>query len=141
MLKRLVPFICVFAVAASAFAANLGKYNNWPKTPQGYFMTRAERADWAKLQSESDAEQFVRKFVASRGPSFEADVAAAAKAADDHLSVGGDLGSRTMRGKIVVLLGPPTSFTIVQKQVKTNTSSGNAAIDRKSTRLNSSHRT
>src|SRR5512142_433288 len=119
---RLSIACAVALVSVAALAANLGKYKNWPNTPQGYFMTKADRAEWSKLQTEADAEQFVQKFVASRGPAFEADVASAAKAADDHLSIGGGLGSRTLRGKIVILLGPPTSFAIVQKTVKNTTS-------------------
>jgi GWxTD domain-containing protein len=99
-------------IATSLLAANLGQYKDWPDSPQGYFMTKTERADWAKLTSEAEAEQFVNKFVASRGPRFTDDVAAAAKEADDHLSVGVKKGSRTLRGKIVILLGPPKSFSI-----------------------------
>lgn len=103
-------------VTTSLFAANLGKYKDWPNSPQGYFMTKADRAEWSKLNSEADAEQFVNKFVASRGANFAADVEAAAKAADDHLSVGKAQGSRTLRGKIVIVLGPPASFSIAQRK-------------------------
>jgi len=128
MKARILVACAVALVSVAALAANLGKYKNWPNTPQGYFMTKAERAQWSSLQSETEAEQFVQKFVASRGPSFESDVAAAAKAADDHLSVGGDLGSRTLRGRIVIVLGPPSSFTIAAKQTKNNSASANTAI-------------
>ena len=103
-----------FALAvALLFAATLGKYRDWAESPQGYFMTKAERAEWSQLTTEADAEQFVNNFVASRGPRFADDVAAAAKEADDHLSVAGRKGSQTLRGKIVILLGRPASVTIV----------------------------
>jgi GWxTD domain-containing protein len=103
-----------FALAvALLFAANLGKYRAWAESPQGYFMTKAERAEWSKLTTEADAEQFVNNFVASRGPRFADEVAAAAKEADDHLTIAGRRGSQTLRGKIVILLGRPASVTIV----------------------------
>jgi GWxTD domain-containing protein len=103
-----------FALAvALLFAANLGKYRAWAESPQGYFMTKAERAEWSKLTTQADAEQFVNNFVASRGPRFADDVAAAAKEADDHLTIAGRRGSQTLRGKIVILLGRPASVTIV----------------------------
>ena len=103
-------------LTTSLFAANVGKYGNWPNSPQAYFMTKADRAEWSKVNSEADAEQFVNKFVASRGPNFAADVDAATRAADQHLTVAGKLGSRTLRGKIVILLGPPSSFSITEKK-------------------------
>jgi len=103
-------------IGIAALAADLGKYKNWPKSPEGYFMTKADRAAWSGLETEADAEAFVRKFVAARGgAAFESEVAGRVKAADDHLSVAGDLASRSLRGKIVILLGPPSSFTITEK--------------------------
>jgi hypothetical protein len=75
-------------------------------------MTRAERAEWSKLTNEGEAVQFIAKFLAGRGPTFAADVAAAAKDADEYLSVAGKRGSRTLRGKIAIVLGRPSSVTI-----------------------------
>lgn len=127
---RTAVVVCALAaVCSAAFAADLGKYKSWPNSPQGYFMTKADRAEWSKLQTEADAEQFIAKFVASRGASFASDVADATKAADDHLTVGGTLGSRTLRGKIVILLGPPASFSISQKETKNNSSTANTALN------------
>lgn len=103
-------------VASSALAADLGKYKEWSNSPQSYFMTNSERAEWSKVQTEADAEQFVNKFLASRGPGFADDVADRARAADDHLSVAGKKGSATLRGKIIILLGPPKSFSVAQRK-------------------------
>lgn len=97
---------------ALLFAANLGKYQQWAESPQGYFMTKAERAEWSKLTTEADAAKFVEAFLAARGPTFAADVAARAREADDNLTVAGKRGSRTLRGKITILLGRPVSVTI-----------------------------
>jgi hypothetical protein len=97
---------------ALLFAAGLGKYTDWAESPQGYFMTRSERAAWAKIGTEADAAAFVEKFLAARGPSFPAEVAAAAQQADEYLTVAGRKGSTTLRGKIAIVLGRPSSVTI-----------------------------
>src|ERR1051325_8934208 len=101
----------MFALAL-LLAVNLGKFTDWPDSPQGYFMTKAERAAWSTLTSETDAARFVETFIASRGPGFAGEVAAAAKAADDNLTVGRRKGSRPLRRKVVILLGPPAAFAI-----------------------------
>ena len=97
---------------AVLFAVNLGRFSGWADSPQGYFMTKAERAEWSKLTAEADAAKFVEAFLAARGPMFAADVAARAREADDNLTVAGKRGSRTLRGKITILLGRPVSVTI-----------------------------
>ncbi|HEY6136998.1 MAG TPA: hypothetical protein VI670_04475 [Thermoanaerobaculia bacterium] len=97
---------------AVLFAASLGRFGGWADSPQGYFMTKAERAEWSKLTTEADAAHFVEQFLAARGPAFAADVAAAARDADEHLTVAGRKGSTTLRGKIAIVLGRPSSVTI-----------------------------
>lgn len=123
MKARLLLCTAVVALAASALAAaDLGPtYRDWPNSPQGYFMTASERADWKNnVKSDDDAEKFVKAFLAKRDPGFAADVAQRADAADKHLSVAGRKGSLTTRGKIVILLGPPSSFNIADREVKGN---------------------
>ena len=46
------------------------KYKEWAASPQAYFMTKAERAQWAGVVTDADAEKFINDFVASRGPGF-----------------------------------------------------------------------
>ena len=98
--------------ALALLAATLGRFRDWADSPQGYFMTKAERAAWSRLTTEGDAEQFVKAFLASRGPRFADDVAAAAREADARLTVAGKAGSKTLRGRIVILLGPPKTMSI-----------------------------
>ena len=97
------PISAAVTIALLFATANLGQYRDWPASPQGYFMMKAERAEWSKLTTEADAARFVGRFLSSRTPRFVADVAAAAKDADDHLTVAGKKGSQTLRGKIVIL--------------------------------------
>ena len=101
----------VLAIAL-LFAATLGRFSGWADSPQGYFMTKSERAEWSKIHDEADAAHFVDRFLAARGPTFAADVAAAARDADQNLSVDGRKGSTTLRGKIAIVLGRPSSVTI-----------------------------
>lgn len=105
-------------VLALFAASNLGRFRDWPDSPQGYFLTKAERAEWATLTTEGEAERFVNDFLARRGAGFAADVAEAAKAADENLTVAKRPGSKTLRGKVVILLGPPSGFTVAQAKLR-----------------------
>ncbi|HXH38647.1 MAG TPA: hypothetical protein VNN08_08470 [Thermoanaerobaculia bacterium] len=112
------PIAAVFTLALCAsavFAAGLSeKYKDFPRSPQGYFMTSAERAQWAGIRTDAEAEQFVSAFLAKRGgEAFVKEVAQNAAQADKYLTIGKTPGSLTVRGKMMILLGPaaPTSVT------------------------------
>jgi GWxTD domain-containing protein len=127
--RRFLILAIACLAAPALLAGGLSKYKNWPSSPQGYFMTRAERAEWkANVHSDDDAEKFVNKFVASRGPGFAEDVAKRAEMADKHLTVAGRAGSLTTRGKIIVLLGPPSTMNIVGREVQNGRSSSLGGI-------------
>ena len=128
-MKRFFLIAIACLVAPALFAAGLSKYKNWPSSPQGYFMTNAERAEWkANVHSDDDAEKFVNKFVASRGPGFAEDVAKRAEMADKHLTVAGRAGSLTTRGKLIVLLGPPSNMTVAGREIQKGRSSSLGGI-------------
>src|SRR5947207_11391547 len=107
-MKRIAAVITLVLCTSAAFAAGLSdKYKDWSHSPQAYFMTRAERAQWANLQTDADAEQFVNDFVAKRGgDAFVKEVAQNAAQADKYLTIGKTPGSLTARGKMMILLGP-----------------------------------
>ena len=117
---KLIRLFAVLAIvtAVSALADPPGKYKDWANSPQGYFMTKAERAQWAAIKTNEEAEQFVTKFLASRGADFPALVADRVAAADKYLTYGKTPGSQTLRGKIIVLLGPPASFNVTERTTK-----------------------
>src|SRR5438876_413382 len=108
----------VLLVASPLLAAGLSeKYKTWPSSPQGYFMTAAERAQWKSISSDADAEKFVSEFIARRGgAAFTDDVAHNAAQADKYLTVGKTPGSATLRGKMMIILGPPGSITAAKKK-------------------------
>ena len=99
------------AVIGSAFAAS-PDVKDWEHSPQGYFMTKAEHQEWSAIRTQEDAQRFIDQFIAKRGPNFTAEVAARAEQADKHLTVGKMAGSKTLRGKTIILLGPPTGMEV-----------------------------
>ena len=99
-------------IAVPLFAGLSAKYKDWPSTPQGYFMTAAERAQWATITADDEAEKFIQKFLAARGGEFAAEVAKRTEMADKYLTIGKTPGSKTLRGRAIILLGPPASLDV-----------------------------
>ncbi len=117
--------LALLALFAHAAFAGLVKYKDWPSSPQAYFMTKAERAQWAAIKTDDEAEKFVNDFLAKRGAGFAEEVADRATNADKYLTIGKSRpASKTLRGKVIVLLGPPSG-------IKTETKKGR--VDRSST--------
>lgn len=116
----------VFAVS-SLFAANLGRFQDWDESPEGYFMTKAEREQWAQVTSEGDAAKFVEAFLAKRDAGFPAEVKKRAEQADKYLTIGKVKGSKSLRGKVIVLMGPPSGLS-VSSQTKTETKRDSPAM-------------
>lgn len=114
-MKRLTPTLLLLALPL--FAGGLSKYKNWDKSPQGYLMTDAERAQWASVKTDDDADKFVKDYLARRSPQFVQEVDDAAAAADKYFTVGSTKGSLTERGKLVIILGPPGGISLAKKKV------------------------
>jgi len=119
--------LAVALVVPALSAADLGKYRDWASSPEAYFMTRAERQAWPAVKTEAEAEQFVTAFIARRKPDFVAEVAKRAQVADKYLTVGKTPGSKTLRGKVIILLGPPTAFDVARRTQSGERSSGQGA--------------
>ncbi|HEV8432281.1 MAG TPA: GWxTD domain-containing protein [Thermoanaerobaculia bacterium] len=115
--KYLLVAIAVLSLAVPAFARP-SKYKDWPNSPEGYFMTKAERDQWSKLDSDTDAEKFIADFVAKRPANFEKEVAERAANADKYLTIGKTAGSKSLRGKIIILFGVPTSMDQSDQAIK-----------------------
>ncbi|MGH9419900.1 MAG: GWxTD domain-containing protein [Thermoanaerobaculia bacterium] len=107
-LARLAVAILSFAIVAPLFASGM----DWIHSPQSYFMTKAERQAWTAVRSDDDAQRFIDQFLARRGPDFAAEVASRAEHADKYLTLGKTPGSRTLRGKLVILFGPPSNLYV-----------------------------
>ena len=95
-------------VSAVLPAGGPKKQKEWEKSPQAYFLTKAERAAWAAIQTDEEAKKFIAAYLAQRGEKFRADLDQRITMADKYLSFGKRKGSETLRGKVVILLGPPS---------------------------------
>ena len=124
-MKRLFVLLVVLAFAAPLFA-RLSKYRGWENSSEGYFMTKAERDQWSKIDSDADAEKFIADFHARRLDNFEKEVADRAANADKYLTVGKTQGSKSLRGKVVIVLGPPTQMDYADRTVTTSKSDSGA---------------
>lgn len=81
----------------------------WHKTPEAYFMTAKERAEWRKVSSPGDAQRFIEEFRRKRGEQFGKDVRTRIDVADAHFKLDKTPGSLTQRGRVYMLLGPPNT--------------------------------
>jgi hypothetical protein len=117
-MKRIVAVVALGFCASAVLAAGLSqKYKDWPRTPQGYFMTNAERSTYSHIQTDAEAEQFVNDFIAKRGgEAFVKEVSQNAAQADKYVSIGKTPGSLTARGKMMILLGPAAPAAIAKKK-------------------------
>jgi GWxTD domain-containing protein len=107
-LLRLSVFLLL--VPAALWGDRLSaKYRSWDKSPEAYFLTAEERTQWKNIRADADAEKFIADYFARRGPDFPAILKERIAAADKFFSSGKIKGSETLRGKVVILFGPPTS--------------------------------
>lgn len=118
MKNRLVGVAVICFLTVAAFAGGLSKYKGWDKTPQGYLMTADERAQWANVKTDDDADKFVKDFLARRSPDFPDQVNRATAAADKYFTSGKTPGSLTERGRLVIILGPPSAMSVVNTPVR-----------------------
>ena len=102
-------------MAASAAAQLSMAKADWARGPVQYLMTKDEQAQWNKLKSDADADQFIALFWARRDPTpntpvneFRQDFESRVAYADQHFGTARQKGSLTDRGRILVLFGAPT---------------------------------
>ncbi|HXA16779.1 MAG TPA: GWxTD domain-containing protein [Thermoanaerobaculia bacterium] len=108
---RLAVLLLSIALVVPAFAAS-PNFKDWERSPQGYFMTKAEHQEWTAIRTQEEAQRFIDQFLAKRDPDFAAEVSARAQKADKYFTVGKLQGSKTLRGKIVIVFGPPSTMDV-----------------------------
>jgi len=110
-MKRTVVSLALFLGASVVFADGLSKkYRVWDRSPEAYFLTSSERDQWKKIKTDADAQNFVLDYKARRGPDFEKMLADRIAIADRYFSSGERKGSETLRGKVIIVFGPPSSI-------------------------------
>ncbi|MDQ2978700.1 MAG: GWxTD domain-containing protein, partial [Acidobacteriota bacterium] len=127
MKKVLLAFA---ALALSVVAtAEVTKYKDWPKSPEAYFLTPAERAEWAKLASDSEAETFIAVYYAKRGGDrFKEEIARRIAAADSQFKLRRQRGAESVRGRLLVTLGGPSRVSTSRAQEQGGTT-GDAGLN------------
>jgi GWxTD domain-containing protein len=117
-MKRIAAVVVLSLFATSIFAATLSqKYKDWAHSPQAYFMTKEDRAQWSRLKDDAEAEKFVKQFVAKRGgDAFVSEVERNVAQANKYLTLGKTPGSETVRGKMMIVLGPAAPAAATKKK-------------------------
>jgi GWxTD domain-containing protein len=90
-------------------------FRDWIKTPEAYYATPEDRAEWARVGDEKAAERFIAEYWARRGGEpFRKRVQSRIEFADKKFGVGSLPGSRSARGRVWLLLGTPRTERIVR---------------------------
>ena len=96
-------------VLASVALSQVSKLKDWPRSPEAYFLTPAEKQEWGKLTSDGDAEKFIAAYWAKRGGErFKEAITRRIAAADQQFKLRRQKGSESARGRIFIVLGNPT---------------------------------
>jgi GWxTD domain-containing protein len=109
------PFILLF-LAAAVFAAPPGD-EDWASSPEAYFLTKEERAEWKTVDSRDLRQKFIERYWLKRDPTpgtgkneFRELVLARIRTADARFKIEKTAGSRTARGQVFIVLGSPARF-------------------------------
>jgi GWxTD domain-containing protein len=110
--RAIVPVL--FLAAFASLLAAPGDEEDWSASPEAYFLTAEERADWRSLDSRESRRLFQERYWLKRDPSpgsekneFHELVLARIKTADERFRIQKTPGSRTARGKVFIVLGTP----------------------------------
>ncbi len=108
-MKRVFIALAGLAVAVAALA-DLSKYKDWDRSPEAYFLTPAERAEWKKVSTDEEADKFIALYYAKRGgEAFKTEISRRIAAADQQFKLARyKRGADSVRGHLFVVLGPPS---------------------------------
>ncbi len=106
-----ILFLLCFFGSSGASASSLSeKYKSWDKSPDAYFLTPEERAQWKNVRADADAEKFISDYFFRRSPDLPALLKERIAVADRYFSAGKVKGSETLRGKVIIVFGPPSQL-------------------------------
>jgi GWxTD domain-containing protein len=129
--KKLALLIAGVAVTSLALA-QLSKYKDWAKSPEAYYVTPAEKQEWAAVKSDEEAEKFIAQYWAKRDPNpataqneFRDGVQRRIAAADEQFkSRRYPKGSESPRGRVFITLGAPNRASQARVGAETGPDSG-----------------
>jgi GWxTD domain-containing protein len=107
--KKLLFALAGILLAASALA-ELTKYKDWDKSPEAYFLTTAERAEWKNVATDEDADKFIALYYAKRGgEAFKQEISRRIAAADQQFKMQRyKRGADSVRGHLLIVMGTPS---------------------------------
>jgi GWxTD domain-containing protein len=108
--------ITLLFTANALVAASPADFRKWIDSPEAYYATADERRDWAKVATKQQADAFIAEYWNKRGPAFRKEVMTRIEFADAQFALGGTPGSRTVRGRIWLLLGSPSETKALRQQ-------------------------
>ena len=96
---------------------------DWADTPEAYFLTSDEMAEWKTIDSREARQAFEERYWLKRDPTqgtgrneFKEAVLARIKSADEQFRMEGTPGSRTARGFVFIIFGSPARVRDVHPQ-------------------------
>ena len=117
MKMRSILSVVAVLLTTSSFAAISPALQSWGSGPAQFLMTRDELKQWKSIQNDADAQKFADLFWARRDPTpqtaaneFRDRFDQIVKYADEHFTMGKLAGSMSDRGKVMLLLGPPSKI-------------------------------
>ena len=115
MTRILIVSAAATIIAAGAFAQLSAENREWARGPVQFIMTPQEQQQWNQVKTDAEAKAFEDLFWARRDPSagtqtneYRDAFEMAVKYADEHFAEGRRKGSLTERGRLLVLIGPPS---------------------------------
>src|SRR5436190_15379319 len=104
-----IAVLCVLC-AALLLAQNVP--TDWINSPEAYFSTASERAEWFRLTTDEQRTAFKQRYWAMRGERFKAVILDRIRKADAKFSIkDGPIGSLTAQGMVYIVFGPPAFVT------------------------------
>ena len=107
--KKTLIAAVLLAVAPQLLAAT--DIMKWNKSPEAYYMTADERAEWKNVSSPEQAQRFVDEYYRKRGEQFRKDILTRLDIADKQFKLDKTPGSLTQKGRVFMLLGAPNRST------------------------------
>src|SRR5215813_9640801 len=111
--RAIVPVLFVLLVSF-LLAQSARDEEDWASSPEAYFLTGQERAEWKKLDSRDSRQKFIERYWLKRDPTpgsekneFRELVLGRIKIADQRFAIANTRGSRTSRGQVFIVLGNP----------------------------------
>src|SRR5436309_15186153 len=113
---RLAAAVTALALVSSVFAQSAAI--DWINSPEAYFATAEERAQWFRLKGDAEREAFKERYWLMRDPTpetpkneFKEVILDRIRKADAKFSIkDGASGSQTAQGMVYIVFGPPATI-------------------------------